>query len=61
MVTFKESFTHHSTKYNDNMIIGYGMVCKLMLIRHYTSTDSSTPIYILSTTENPFLFTFKQI
>lgn len=61
MVTFKESFTHHSTKFNNNMIINNSMVCKLMLTRSYTFTNSNTPIFILSTTENPFLFTFKQI
>ena len=64
MVTFKESFTTGHLRYNSKMILGAysNLVCKLM----YDNTKGQSNkdhyyIYILSTTTNPFLFTFKTI
>ena len=64
MVTFKESFTTGHLRYNSKMILGAysNLVCKLM----YDNTKGQGNkdyyyIYILSTTKNPFLFTFKTI
>lgn len=64
MVTFKESFAHGCMRHNNRMIVNNvsGTVCKLM----FEKTNScayidETAIYILSTTTNPFLFTFKTI
>ena len=64
MVTFKESFSTGNLRYNSKMILGAysNLVCKLM----YDNTKGGTNndhyyIYILSTTTNPFLFTFKTI
>jgi len=64
MVTFKESFSYGCTKHNNKMIVNSisGTVCKLMFKQTNSCiyTDDSI-IYILSTTTNPFLFTFKTI
>lgn len=63
MVTFKESFTDDSRVNTNNMIIDMDkrLVCKLLFDNiHFICTNSSR-IYILSTTTNPFLFTFKTI
>lgn len=64
MVTFKESFSYGCMKHNNKMIVNNvsRTVCKLMFEENnnYIYTDS-TAIYILSTTTNPFLFTFKTI
>jgi hypothetical protein len=64
MVTFKESFTTGHLRYNSKMILGAysNLVCKLM----YDNTKGGGNkdyyyIYLLSTTTNPFLFTFKTI
>jgi len=63
MVTFKESFTHDSVVNNDKMIINRDnrTVCKLLLDNNHNICTNSSTIYILSTTTNPFLFTFKTI
>lgn len=63
MVTFKESFTHDSVVNNDKMIINRDKrtVCKLLFDNNHNSYITSSTIYILSTTTNPFLFTFKTI
>lgn len=64
MVTFKESFITGNLRYNSKMILGAysNLVCKLM----YDNTKGGGNkdhyyIYLLSTTTNPFLFTFKTI
>lgn len=64
MVTFKESFAHGCMRHNNRMIVNNTLktVCKLM----FKQTNSrayidESIIYILSTTTNPFLFTFKTI
>lgn len=64
MVTFKESFAHGCMRNNNRMIVDNTSrkVCKLM----FEKTNSriyidESIIYILSTTTNPFLFTFKTI
>lgn len=64
MVTFKESFSTGHLRYNSKMILSThsNLVCKLM----YDNTKGENNrdhyyIYILSTTTNPFLFTFKTI
>lgn len=63
MVTFKESFTHDSVVNNDKMIINRDKrtVCKLLFDNNHNSYITNSTIYILSTTTNPFLFTFKTI
>jgi len=63
MVTFKESFTDDSRVNSNNMIIDMDkrMVCKLLFDNNHNSYITSSTIYILSTTTNPFLFTFKTI
>jgi hypothetical protein len=63
MVTFKESFTDDSRVNSNNMIINMDkrMVCKLLFDNNYNFYINSSRIYILSTTTNPFLFTFKTI
>jgi hypothetical protein len=63
MVTFKESFTDDSRVNSNNMIIDMDkrMVCKLLLDNNHNIYINSSGIYILSTTTNPFLFTFKTI
>ena len=64
MVTFKESFAHGCMRHNNRMIVDNTSrkVCKLMFEKTNSRiyTDESI-IYILSTTTNPFLFTFKTI
>lgn len=64
MVTFKESFAHGCMRHNNRMIVNNvsGTVCKLMFEKTNSRAyiDESI-IYILSTTTNPFLFTFKTI
>lgn len=64
MVTFKESFSYGCMRNNNKMIVNntLGTVCKLMFeqTNSYIHTDASV-LYILSTTTNPFLFTFKTI
>lgn len=64
MVTFKESFSYGCMRNNNRMIVNntLGTVCKLMFeqTNGCIYTDESI-IYILSTTTNPFLFTFKTI
>lgn len=64
MVTFKESFSYGCIKHNNKMIVNNvsRTVCKLMFEKTNSCvyTDESI-IYILSTTTNPFLFTFKTI
>jgi hypothetical protein len=63
MVTFKESFTDDSRVNSNNMIIDMDkrMVCKLLFDNNHNICINSSRIYILSTTTNPFLFTFKTI
>jgi hypothetical protein len=63
MVTFKESFTDDSRVNSNNMIIDMDkrMVCKLLFDNNYNFYINNSRIYILSTTTNPFLFTFKTI
>ena len=63
MVTFKESFTDDSRVNNNNMIIDVDkrLVCKLLFDNNHNIYINSSRIYILSTTTNPFLFTFKTI
>lgn len=64
MVTFKESFSYGCMRNNNRMIVNNTLetVCKLMFeqTNGRIYTDDSI-IYILSTTTNPFLFTFKTI
>jgi hypothetical protein len=63
MVTFKESLVASMIRNNKRLIMGNFKVCKLMFdveLKH-SPNESSQGIYILSTTENPFLFTFKTI
>ena len=64
MVTFKESFSYGCIRNNNRMIVNNTLktVCKLMFeqTNGRIYTDESI-IYILSTTTNPFLFTFKTI
>ena len=64
MVTFKESFSYGCMRHNNKMIVNntLGTVCKLMFeeTNTYIHTDANV-LYILSTTTNPFLFTFKTI
>ena len=64
MVTFKESFAHGCMRHNNRMIVNNvsKTVCKLMFEKTNSRAyiDESV-IYILSTTTNPFLFTFKTI
>jgi hypothetical protein len=63
MVTFKESFTNSCRKDNKKMIINMDkrMVCKMLFDNTHSNHGDSSRIYILSTTTNPFLFTFKTI
>jgi len=63
MVTFKESFTDDSRVNSNNMIIDMDkrMVCKMLFDNTHSNHGDSSRIYILSTTTNPFLFTFKTI
>jgi len=63
MVTFKESFTHNSVVNNNKMIIDGNkkLVCKLLFDNNHNTYMTNSLIYILSTTTNPFLFTFKTI
>lgn len=63
MVTFKESFTDDSRVNSNKMIIDMDkrMVCKLLFDNNHNIYMNSSRIYILSTTTNPFLFTFKTI
>jgi len=63
MVTFKESLVASMIRNNKRLIMGNFKVCKLMfdVELNYSPNESSQGIYILSTTENPFLFTFKTI
>jgi hypothetical protein len=63
MVTFKESFTAARRRDNRKMIIDMNkrMVCKMLFDNTHSNHEDSSRIYILSTTTNPFLFTFKTI
>jgi hypothetical protein len=63
MVTFKESLVASMIRNNKRLIMGNFKVCKLMFDTelNYSPNESAQGIYILSTTENPFLFTFKTI
>ena len=63
MVTFKESLVTSMIRNNKRLIMGNFKVCKLMFDSEliYSPTTSTQGIYILSTTDNPFLFTFKTI
>lgn len=63
MVTFKESFHIGNTRYNNRLIINNNtkLICKLMYDNFSSQRFDVHRIYILSTTENPFLFTFKTI
>jgi hypothetical protein len=63
MVTFKESFTNSCRKDNKKMIINMDkrMVCKMLFSNTKNGYTGDFTIYILSTTTNPFLFTFKTI
>jgi hypothetical protein len=63
MVTFKESLVTSMIRNNKRVIISNFKVCKLMFDTklNYSPDTSTQGIYILSTTDNPFLFTFKTI
>jgi hypothetical protein len=63
MVTFKESLVTSMIRNNKRVIMGNFKVCKLMFDSElrYSPNTSTQGIYILSTTDNPFLFTFKTI
>lgn len=63
MVTFKESFITGCLRHNNKMILGTysDVVCKLMFDNSNNYNTDCYHIYILSTTTNPFLFTFKTI
>lgn len=62
MVSFKESFHYGFTKYNQDIVLGKNnMLCKLMFDKKPAFRQEYHYIYIVSTTENPFLFTFKTI
>lgn len=63
MVTFKESFTNYCRRDNKKMIIDMNkrMVCKMLFSDTRSGYTGDSTIYLLSTTTNPFLFTFKTI
>jgi hypothetical protein len=63
MVTFKESFTTGCRRDNNKMIINMEkrMVCKMLFSNTRSGYTGDSTIFILSTTTNPFLFTFKTI
>jgi len=63
MVTFKESFHIGNIRSNNHLIISNNntLICKLMYDNSTSRRFDTYRIYILSTTENPFLFTFKTI